>query len=371
MKNSLIEVATKNVTDILRLSIEHSPQQKALVVYDTHYGLTDILVAAYRAALPDAQYIDFDTVAPEEIIAVFNGMKPNDLVILIQSSNFRLDAFRIRLYLFAKKLKVIEHMHLYRNTPDVWDVYVDSLAYDIDWYRGVGSTLQKILAVSNELRIQSSDCELVVTGGLEPPKPNLGDYSGMENIGGTFPIGEVFTESKNFSKMNGTATIYAFAGADFTVNMHTPFRIDIQRGLVVGWADNAPASFINIVTAIKEYERPLIREIGFGLNRAITRQRYVQDITAFERILGMHLSLGEKHSVYKKAGMATNKTKFHVDLFPVVERVLADGVVIFENGAYCNPSAHVRMEVTNIKINQCAQHRGKKTPYRDKCSEEK
>jgi leucyl aminopeptidase (aminopeptidase T) len=174
----------------------------------------------------------------------------------------------------------------------------------------------------------------VVTGGVESPKLNIGDYTGMENIGGTFPIGEVFTESKVFAQMNGSFQIYAFAGPDFSINMHKPFRVEVKEGQIVSWADDAPESFIKIVEVIKEYERPLIREIGFGLNRAITKERYLQDITAFERILGMHLSLGEKHSVYKKEGITTHKTKFHVDLFPVVDRVTADGEVIFENGKY-------------------------------------
>jgi leucyl aminopeptidase (aminopeptidase T) len=116
--------------------------------------------------------------------------------------------------------------------------------------------------------------------------------------------------------------------------MHEPFRVDVKEGQIIGIAENAPESFIKIVDLIKEYERPLIREIGFGFNRAITRERYLQDITAFERILGMHLSLGEKHSVYKKVGIPTHKTKFHVDLFPVVDRVLADGEIIFADGAY-------------------------------------
>ena len=44
--------------------------------------------------------------------------------------------------------------------------------------------------------------------------------------------------------------------------------------------------------------------------------------------------MGEKHSVFKKAGITTHKTKFHVDLFPVADRVTADGEVIFENGKY-------------------------------------
>ena len=334
MNPTLVTLATQNISDIVQLSIEHKAEEKALVIFDTKYGLTNILTQGYRNALPDARFIDFDTLEKSEIIKAIDEMQPNDLVVLIQSSNFLLNEFRIRLHLFQKKLKVIEHTHLHRNSEDVWDVYINALAYDPKWYRVIGPKLKAKLETTQELRIVGGDVELVVTGGLETPKPNLGDYAGMENIGGTFPIGEVFTESRDFSRMNGSFMIYAYAGGDFSVNMHEPFRVNVAEGVVVGWHENAPKSFVEIVEAIKLYERPLIREIGFGLNRAITRERYLQDITAFERILGMHLSMGEKHSVFKKAGITTHKTKFHVDLFPVADRVTADGEVIFEGGKY-------------------------------------
>ncbi len=333
-REKLVTIAEKNLRDIVLLAIERKPSEKVLVVYDTQYGLTNILEEAYRRVLPDATFIDFDLTAKDEIISRFNDMHPNDLVILLQSSNFLLDAFRIRLHLFQKKLKVIEHVHLHRNTEPVWDVYINALAYDPSWYRVIGPKLQEMLTSTNELTITAGDAILRVTGGLESPKPNLGDYTGMENVGGTFPIGEVFTESKDFSQMNGSFMIYAYAGGDFCVRMHKPFRVDVTNGIVSGWQSDAPQSFIDIINAITQYERPLIREIGFGLNRAITRDRYIEDITAFERILGMHLSLGEKHSVYKKAGITTHKTKFHVDLFPVVESVKSDGVIFFEHESY-------------------------------------
>ena len=128
--------------------------------------------------------------------------------------------------------------------------------------------------------------------------------------------------------------VYALAGPDFAIKMHDPFRVDVESGVVVGWGENAPKDFVDVVASIKENERPLIREIGLGLNRAITRERYVNDITAFERILGMHLSMGEKHSVYKKEGIVTHKARFHVDIFPVVTRATAGGGVIFEYGKY-------------------------------------
>ncbi len=334
MNEALLQIAVKNISDILTICIEHAAPRKALVVYDTRYGLTDILTAAYRIALPHARFIDFDSVEKTEVISAFDEMNPSDLVVLIQSSNFLLDAFRIRLHLFQKKLKVIEHLHLSRNTEDVWDVYVDALAYDPTWYRGIGPRLKARLETVEEIRIETGSSTLIVCGGVEIPKLNIGDYTGMENIGGTFPIGEVFTEGKDFSQMNGSFLVYAYAGTDFSINMHAPFRVDVEHGVVVGWEKGTPQSFVDIVELIKQYERPIIREIGFGLNRAITRERYLQDITAFERIYGMHLSLGEKHSVYKKPGTPTHKTKFHVDLFPVIDRVTTDGKVLFENGKY-------------------------------------
>jgi aminopeptidase len=336
MDAQLLKLATKNIGDMVGLALEHKAEQgeRALVVYDTENDLTNILTAAYREVLPHAQYVDIASITKDEAIALFNTLLPRDLVVLIQTSSFRLDDFRIRLHLFKQKLKVIEHVHLYRNPKEQWETYINSLAYDPSWYRVVGRKLQSKLADCTDLRIESGDVTLTITGGLESPKPNLGDYAGMENIGGTFPIGEVFTEALDFKKMNGSFMVYAFAGGDFSVAMHEPFRVDVEAGIVVGWGDNAPQSFADIIASIKENERSLIREIGFGLNRAITREHYVNDITAFERILGLHLSMGEKHSVYKKEGIITHKARFHVDLFPLVDRITVNGEAIFEDGKY-------------------------------------
>jgi aminopeptidase len=332
----LIQKATQNIRDILTQCIQFdvNGENKSLVVYDSQNGLTDILTQAYRNVLPNAKFVDFDTMTKEEVLAQFALMNANDLVVQIQSMNFRLDDFRIRLHLFNQKLRVIEHLHLQRNKPEVWDVYVDSLSYDPSWYRVVGPKLQQVLTDAQTLEIYSKDAVLTVTGGLEIPKPNIGDYTGMDNIGGTFPIGEVFTEAKTFANMNGSVYIYAFADKEFNIDMHEPFRIDIEHGVVVGYSDKAPQMFVEVYEAVKALERPLIREIGFGLNRSMTKERYLGDITAFERILGLHLSMGEKHSVYKKEGIIAKKSRFHVDLFLASDKVLSDGKAIFENGQY-------------------------------------
>ena len=198
--------------------------------------------------------------------------------------------------------------------------------------------LKEILSNAKQILIKTKNDDefntLTIPCGVEIPKLNTGDYTGMDNIGGTFPIGEVFTEAKVLESVNGSFWVYAFANAKFEINMREPFRIDITEGLVSGYSDNVPDEFLDVLSKIKEIERPIIREIGFGLNRAMTRENPLGDITAFERIIGIHLSLGEKHSVYKKEGISAHKARFHVDLFLQTNQVLVDDKVIFENGKF-------------------------------------
>jgi len=336
---SLIITATKNIQDILNDSIQFDPaKNQALIVFDSDNELTKILTKSYKKVLPQATFIDFNQVSKEEIIANFNQMKESDLVVLIQSGSFRLDEFRIRLHLFNLKLKVIEHMHLYRNTPDTWQIYIDSLEYNKNWYHKMGDLLQQKLADCKTLQLQYTNdnqhYQLVVNNGLEVPKLNTGEYSNLKNVGGTFPIGEVFTEARDLKNMNGSFWVYAFANSNFEVIMPEKFRVDVKDGLICGHSNNAPEEFLEVLEKVKQQERPIIREIGFGLNRAVSKTNPLGDITAFERVVGLHLSLGEKHSVYKKPGITAHKARFHVDLFLVVDKVFADEEIIFEGGEY-------------------------------------
>ncbi|OGG61543.1 hypothetical protein A3C87_02760 [Candidatus Kaiserbacteria bacterium RIFCSPHIGHO2_02_FULL_49_34] len=334
MELSLEEIARQNVSHIVTQALQHTSAQKAVIIFDTQFGLTRMVANAYRVMLPDAVRIDFDMSSKEEILAAFDLLSPGDLVIMVQSTNFRLNDFRIRLHLFAKKLKVIEHARLARNTEETWATYIHALAYDQTWYHETGHGLKNILDSAQELRYESGDAVLVVKDGLEAASLNIGDYTGMENVGGSFPIGEVFTEAKDLTKLNGSVYIDIFADTNFEIEKHEPFRVDIAEGLIVGYGENTPQLFKDIIEKIKEEERPIIRELGFGLNRAITRENFLNDITAFERNLGMHFSIGEKHSIYKKPGIKAYKARYHIDVFPVIDRVLADGVVIFEDGRH-------------------------------------
>ncbi len=330
----LVSLTTKNVGDMINIALEHTSNHNAVVIFDTDTELTQIITEGYRNALPEARFINFSETPKEDVILAFDSLLPHDLVVLIQSTDFRLNEFRIRIHLFQKELKVIDHQHLYRNDPDSWITYIHAIAYDPSWYRTIGPKLKNIIDASQALRFVAPDGELLFTNGFESSKLNIGDYREMKNIGGTFPIGEVFTEAKELQNANGAMYIYAFAGTDYHIHMHDPFRVDIKDGLVVGWSSNTPVLFTEVIAQIQKNERAIIREIGFGLNRAITRENYVKDITAFERLVGVHFSLGEKHTVYKKQGITPDKTRFHVDVFPVIESVFADEKLIFQDDMY-------------------------------------
>jgi hypothetical protein len=74
-----------------------------------------------------------------------------------------------------------------------------------------------------------------------------------------------------------------------------------------------------------------LRELGFGMNRAFTKEKIVTDIGTYERMCGVHLSLGAKHSVYKKPQFKRANTRHHVDVFADTHEVLLENEIIFKN----------------------------------------
>jgi len=109
-----VDHATAHIGDILSIAIEHSDKHNAVVVFDSGCDLALALAAAYRRCIPNARFIDFDATPAADVHAAFAPLEPADLVVLIQSTAFRLDAYRLRVELFKRALKVIEHVHLAR-----------------------------------------------------------------------------------------------------------------------------------------------------------------------------------------------------------------------------------------------------------------
>ena len=327
--------AAAHLRDILTLAMEHAPPRKAVVAYDARSELSVLLTEAYRRALPDAGFLDFDAAGQAGVLAALAPLGPGDLAVLVQSTSFRLEAFRIRVELFKRGLKVIEHPHLLHMTGAEAGWYVDSLAYDPAYYRGVGSALKARIDAAGSGQVDSGGESLLFAGPFESAKLNVGDYRGMRNVGGQFPIGEVFTEARDLEAVAGRLRLFAFADVDFRANRpERPITLVVSRGRIADALDSTPA-FDAVLARIRADEGEVwVRELGFGMNRAFSPERMVGDIGTVERMCGIHLSLGAKHAVYQKPDFRRRDGKHHVDVFAVTETVRLDGDVVFRDGAW-------------------------------------
>ena len=332
MSTTLVQLAAQNLTDTLRDAFLHDDSATALVIYDLNSLLSTLLTAAYRVSLPKGIFINFDDANKEDILAQIETLKSGDFVALVQSTSFRLSAFRIRIELFKKKIKVIEHPHLGRMPKDE-EVkhYVNSLAYDKHYYHHNGHALKNMLKTASNAVIYAGDEELKYVDGFEAPKINIGDYREMNNTGGQFPLGEVFTEAKDLSSLNGKTKIMAFGDINYNVNIppHV-ITVTIENGQLVK-TENTTEQFEEMLNLIREEEGVVwVRELGLGLNRAFSKEKFVSDMGTFERMCGIHLSLGAKHGIYAKEGMKRNSGKFHIDVMLDTKSFSIDDVVVFD-----------------------------------------
>ncbi len=100
-------------------------------------------------------------------------------------------------------------------------------------------------------------------------------------------------------------------------------------------AKDAPVSFTDVLDQIRADEELWVRELGFGLNRALTRDRRLTDIGSYERMCGVHLSLGQKHTIYAKAGFPKRSSRYHVDVFADIITVRIDDEIVYREGQWC------------------------------------
>ena len=335
LSEELVARAAANLRDVLRFALEHRPEARALVVHDDGCALARGLAEAWRRCLPQAEHLRFEADAPERVLAAFERLGAGDLAVLIQSTSFRLAAFRIRLELFSRSIHVVEHPHLERMRGAQAATYVDALAYDPAWYRGVGRALQVRMDRARRVVVQGAAGELVYPVGLEPARLNVGDYRDMEHVGGLFPIGEVFSESRELTAVHGRASVVFFGDTRFMVNRPPrPITLVVEGGRVRDALD-ATSEFEAVLEAVRADEGEVwLRELGFGLNRALTPERVVDDIGTFERMCGVHLSLGAKHATYAKPEIRKRGARHHVDVFVEAREVRLDGEVVHRDGAW-------------------------------------
>lgn len=124
------------------------------------------------------------------------------------------------------------------------------------------------------------------------------------SIGGTFPIGEVISESFDLCKLNGVCEVFGFPDPHKNIAFAkpTPFEMTIEDGKVVVLSDNAPRDFVDLWSLVKQTEKGCcyVRELGIGLNPYVGVKHALTDVTSFERQWGIHLSLGLRHPLFVK-----------------------------------------------------------------------
>jgi hypothetical protein len=134
----LINRAKEYVRNILYDSLHIQPSERLYILYDEDVELTQIITAAYADMVNEHSNIEFTNFnhhTADDILDHLTTLKANDCVILIQSQQFRLNEYRLRLELFKRNIKTIEHVHLNIIKNDEYKNYVESLAFSPVNYR--------------------------------------------------------------------------------------------------------------------------------------------------------------------------------------------------------------------------------------------
>ncbi len=256
------------------------------------------------------------------------------IVILVQSTNFRLSTFRIRLELFHLGIHVVEFNHLAYIKENEFNTFTTSLSYNTSEYVRLQNVFQSYSEWVSSTRIQSVNTDILTFWPLEKIRGNTGDYSQSENKGWTFPIGETFTEAIDLSSVNGRCLIDTYPREDFSVEICEPFELVIESGRVLP-SEHFPSDFAKLYDWIVQFEwEVMVRELWFGLNTAISTATPLSDINFHERKVWIHLSLGKKHGIYGKKLPKTDIQRFHIDVFVALEAVYIGEKRIFADGKW-------------------------------------
>jgi len=337
MINKFIE-ATKNILE-KNLKILEKPfcEKKIVLVYDTDSKLSKILWESYADNIKsynnlNTEIIIFWEIEKEILKEKLMNLEADSTVVLVQSTNFRLDDFRLRLNLKNQWVWCIEHNHLaYIRDSEIAN-YANAIEYRTPYYVELSNKLKEKFDKADELIVVSKNWEkLICKGGFENMKQNTWDF--WERIrAGSFPIWENFTENKNFEKVNWKLAIRAYPNMLFEVIMWDIFTVEIKESRIVWYSENTPKWFIELVEKIKSSEdwECFVRELGFGLNLWITWDKTLNDVNACERIAGFHMSMWKKHQIYRKKFHRKIMQRFHIDIFSDVDYILLDWEKIFE-----------------------------------------
>lgn len=338
--NQKILDATKNILE-KNLEINQVPysENPVVVVYDLECELTKNIWEWYRENLKNrknCEVIIFEEIEASVLKEKLMSLPENSTVVLVQSRDFRLDDFRIRLNLHNKWVGCLEHNHLIYLHEGEDETYIDAIEYRWEEYDRLSTKFKDICDNAESAKIICNNWDtLEISGWFEDMKQNIADYTGKRR-GSTFPCGENFSESKDFSKVNWKLSVTCYPDSDMQIHFCEPFTIDIKESMITCDDENCPEIFTEFLERIARNEdwEVMMRELGFWLNPAISNEKPLNDVNAFERKAGFHISMWKKHWIYRKKLHRKVNQRFHIDVFPDVKEIYFDDILVFNEGKY-------------------------------------
>lgn len=351
MQNKLLE-ATKNILE-KNMEIVKSPfcDKKVVLVYDKDSKLSVLIWEAYAQNLSEnSPLIQRRGVGGEGVeIIIFSestnkkqlqdflmSLEENSTVILVQSTNFRLDNFRIRLNLKNIWVWCLEHNHLWYMKDNQIENYIDAIEYNTPYYEWLSDFLKEKIGSADSMEMKTKDWNtLKATGWFDDLKRNTWDYTDKYRWG-TFPIWENFTEVMDFDKLEWSFSVYAYPDMSFQVQFCDPFVVKIEKSMLSCDDPKCPEWFRNLLNQIESWEdwEVMVRELGFWMNLWISKAKKLSDVNAFERVSGFHISLWKKHQIFRKKIHRKVTQRFHIDIFPDVQSISFDWEKVYENWKY-------------------------------------
>lgn len=332
--------ATKNILEKnLKIYDEIYKNFPVVLVYDLDSPISRELSKWYIENLkshPLSEIIDFSKANKEELKAKLLSLQENSTVLLVQSTNFMLDDFRIRLNLNNAWVWCLEHRHLAYIYDDQVENYADAIEYNTPLYEELWARLKNLSDSAESMIFVCNDgSTLKVSWWFEDMKLNTWNYE-WKNRWWNFPIWENFTESKNFLKVNGELTIYAFPDEKLQVEFCEPFKIKIKESIVTCDDPKCPPNFRKILDFIanSENNEVMLRELWFWLNPGIWKDKPISDINAYERQQWFHISLGKKHQIYRSKMHKSVVQRYHIDIFPDIKEIFIDDKLVFEKDKF-------------------------------------
>jgi len=333
-------MATKNILD-KNLTINELPysENEIILIYDLESPLSILVANAYIENLKTikSETIDINTVNKDDLIKRLWALKEFSTVILVQSTNFRLDNFRIRLQLHNNWVWCLEHNHLQYMKDDEYENYADAIEYKTPYYDELSLKLKNICDSSNSMRFICNDGSVMnIEWWFEDMKQNTGNYE-WKRRWWTLPIWENFNEALDFSKVNWELSIVIYPWMDFQIRkVSKPFKIQINNSLITTNDENTPKEFIELLELIKasENDEVLLRELWFWLNPNLTNDKQLADVNFFERKAWFHVSIWKKHQMYRKKMHKSIVQRYHIDIFPDIKEIYVWEIKIFENDKY-------------------------------------